>query len=116
MHQVDGPTYHFHQDTYGTSFEYDGFIQQWDPSDFDATNWLQLVNASQATYFVFTTKHHDGIALFDTKVTERSSVHFKGRDFAKEIFDAAKGQYPHLKRGLYCKYLFQKALYQKKEY
>lgn len=65
--QKNSPTYIYHKYTYGERFEYDDFIDLWNTSSFDAYQWLDLIDASRAKYYVFTTKHHDGIALFDTK-------------------------------------------------
>lgn len=36
--------------------------------------WADLIQASGAKYAVITTKHHDGVAMFDTKMNELSSV------------------------------------------
>lgn len=105
LNQIGGPTYYHHLNTYGPQLNYDDFIDHWDPAAFDPEAWLDLVNTSRARYFVFTSKHHDGLALFDTKVTGRSTVQFKGRDFVAELYRAAKEIYPHLKRGIYCKLL-----------
>ncbi|ORZ15189.1 glycoside hydrolase superfamily [Absidia repens] len=100
--QKGSPTYEHHRKTFGEHFEYDDFIDLWNTSAFNPYQWLDLVEKAHAKYFVFTTKHHDGIALFDTKVSQRSSVHFKQqRDFVRELIDVAKTSYPQLKRGLY---------------
>lgn len=78
----------------------------WKPDQFDPHTWLDLIDASGAKYFVFTSKHHDGIALFDTKVNNRSSVKMNPhKDFVKELLDTAKSSFPHLKRGIYCKFI-----------
>lgn len=63
----------------------------WHPGQFNPNAWLDLVDASGAKYFVFTSKHHDGYALFDTKVTDRSSVKMNPhKDFLKELLNTAK--------------------------
>ncbi|KAG2198821.1 hypothetical protein INT47_000737 [Mucor saturninus] len=96
------PTYNYHRSVYGAEFEYDQFIEMWKPDHFDPHAWLDLIDASGAKYFVFTSKHHDGIALFDTKVNNRSSVQMNPhKDFVKELLDTAKSSFPHLKRGIY---------------
>ncbi|KAI8342200.1 alpha-L-fucosidase-domain-containing protein [Choanephora cucurbitarum] len=100
--QKNSATYQYHRTFYGPDVEYDDFIQAWHPDQFDPIRWLETIDSSGAKYFVFTTKHHDGIALFDTKVSNRSSVQLNPhRDFVKELFDAAEKHYPHLKRGVY---------------
>ena len=101
------PTKSYHRETYGEQFNYDDFIPKL-PSTPDPSKWLDLVNKSRARYFVFTTKHHDGFALWNTSVNERSSVHLgPKRDFVDALMTAAKKPaYAHLKRGLYCKYYY----------
>lgn len=102
--QKNSLSYDYHKSFYGPDVEYDDFIPIWNPDQFDPSKWLDLVDASGAKYFVFTSKHHDGIALFDTKLSNRSSVKLNPyRDFVKELLDEAKRSFPHLKTGLYCK-------------
>jgi alpha-L-fucosidase len=105
MH-LDTPTLEYHRNQYGENFAYDDFLQLWKPTRFDPAAWLQLVDKSRAKYFVFTTKHHDGIALFNTSVTDRSTTKllFPNRDFVDELMHVSETQFPHLKRGLYCKH------------
>ncbi|KAI8066944.1 alpha-L-fucosidase-domain-containing protein [Gilbertella persicaria] len=101
-HQKGSATFEYHRSFYGPDVEYDDFIQAWKPDRFDPVQWLDIIDASGAKYFVFTTKHHDGIALFDTHVSNRSSVQLNPyRNFVKELFDVAQTHYPHLKRGTY---------------
>ncbi|KAK4519824.1 uncharacterized protein ATC70_010067 [Mucor velutinosus] len=103
MNHKDDAAFDYHRQHYGENFEYDDFLAQWRPTEFDPPSWLRLVDQSGAKYFVFTTKHHDGIALFDTHVTDRSTMHLlqPNRDFVKELMDVAEREYPQLKRGLY---------------
>lgn len=82
---------------------YDDFFQNFTADAFDAKEWVDLFADAGAQYFVFTTKHHDGFGMFDTKeTTHRNSVHYgPKRDILKEIFDAAKEYQPQLRRGTY---------------
>jgi alpha-L-fucosidase len=70
----------------------------WDPKE-----WVDLFADAGAKYFVLTTKHHDGFALFDTGLTtNRSSINYgPQRDIVQELFDAASTYQPSLKRGTY---------------
>jgi alpha-L-fucosidase len=106
LNQPGDPAFAYHRDMYGEKFEYDQFLEQWKPTQFDARVWLDLIDRSRAKYYVFTTKHHDGIALFDTNVTDRSTTKLlqHNRDFVKELMHTSEQTYPHLKRGLYCRY------------
>ncbi|KAI9470089.1 MAG: alpha-L-fucosidase-domain-containing protein [Benjaminiella poitrasii] len=102
-HQTGSATFKYHRRFYGPDIEYDDFLKVWRPKRFDPWAWMDLIDASGATYFVFTAKHHDGIALFDTQVTNRSTVHLLSsrRDFVKELMEVAERNYSHLKRGIY---------------
>ena len=39
-------------------------------SKYDPKAWLDLIKESGARYTVITTKHHDGVALWDTKYSD----------------------------------------------
>ncbi|KAH6684291.1 putative alpha-L-fucosidase [Halenospora varia] len=90
-------------DTFGPDVVYDDFFQNFTADAFDAKEWVDLFADVGAQYFVFTTKHHDGFGMFDTKeTTHRNSVHYgPKRDILKELFDAAKEHQPQLHRGTY---------------
>src|SRR5689334_12243440 len=36
--------------------------------NYDPSNWADLIQESGARYAVITTKHHDGVAMYDTKM------------------------------------------------
>jgi alpha-L-fucosidase len=48
---------------------YNTLWQVFNPVRFDAEEWAQLAEDAGMKYFVFTTKHHDGFSMFDTKTT-----------------------------------------------
>ncbi|KAI7907516.1 glycoside hydrolase, partial [Cokeromyces recurvatus] len=103
LNHKEDPVYEYHRNTYAENFEYDHFLNKWKPNQFNPYAWLELVHQSKARYFIFTTKHHDGIALFNTSVTNRSTIHLlkPPRDFVGELMKVSETKYPHLKRGLY---------------
>ncbi len=90
--RVDGsPAQHHQQQQYGGA-DYDDFIDAWRAERFDADEVMALVESTGARYFVPTTKHHDGVALWDAPGTEgRNTVH-RGprRDLVAEFRDAAE--------------------------
>ena len=47
---------------------YEEQLRRWNPDQFDAEEWADAVAASAGRYFVFTTKHHDGLAFFNSEV------------------------------------------------
>ncbi len=54
---------------------YDDFIDGWDAAEFDADAVLKLIASTGARYFVPTTKHHDGVTLWDAPGTgDRNTV------------------------------------------
>lgn len=95
-----GPTYAHHRDKYGPGVVYDDFIGQWKAEKFDAREWLKLFKDGGAKYYTLVTKHHDGVALWDTATTDRNTVKLgPKRDFVKEL--AAQDKKFGLKRGYY---------------
>lgn len=89
--------------TFGPDWNYDDSFPEFTAADFDPKSWVDLIADAGAGYFVFTTKHHDGFANFDTgATTNRSSLHYgPERDLLGELFDAAKTYQPQLRRGTY---------------
>lgn len=69
-------TYQWHLDHYGPDVVYDDFIANFTAEAFEPKEWVDLFAEAGAKYFVPTTKHHEGFALFDmpTTVSNRTSV------------------------------------------
>ena len=64
------------------------------PSKFDADKWVAAIKASGAKYICFTTRHHEGFSMFDTKYSDYNIVDatpFK-RDVVKELADECHKQ------------------------
>jgi alpha-L-fucosidase len=57
-----------------------------------AREWARLAKDAGARYVVFTTKHHDGFALHDSRVSEFDAGTVLGRDLVKEIVDALRAE------------------------
>jgi N-acetyl-beta-hexosaminidase/alpha-L-fucosidase len=65
------------------------------PTQFDPAKWAAAASEAGMKYVVFTTKHHDGFCMFDTRQTEykitSAATPFSSNprsNVAKEIFDA----------------------------
>ncbi|WP_405144645.1 alpha-L-fucosidase [Sphaerisporangium sp. NBC_01403] len=58
------------------------------PSAFDPGKWADLAWRAGARYVVFTAKHHDGFAMFDTKLSDYSITKVWGRDVTAEVVEA----------------------------
>ena len=54
--------------------EYVKFAPQFNPTKFNADEWAALAAEAGMKYMVITSKHHDGFALFDSKVSEYDVV------------------------------------------
>ena len=72
-----------------------------DPVKFDADEIARLASDGGMRSIVFTSKHHDGFCMFDTKTTSYSSVARmpSHRDFVKEMSEACASH--NLRFGLY---------------
>jgi alpha-L-fucosidase len=57
-----------------------------------AREWAALAKAAGCRYIVFTTKHHDGFALHDSKVSDFDAGSVLHHDLVKEIVDAARAE------------------------
>ncbi|MCC5475662.1 alpha-L-fucosidase [Streptomyces barringtoniae] len=96
------PTYAYHRTTYGEDFAYDDFIPRFTAERFDPRAWVELFRDAGAQYHVLTSKHHEGFALWDTKVSDRNAAKMgPKRDLVRELFDASRRHAPELHRGLY---------------
>jgi alpha-L-fucosidase len=74
--------------------EYELLARQWNPARFDADAWVQLARDAGMKYVVITAKHHDGFALFDSKVSSWDVVDATPgrRDVLKELAAACQRQ------------------------
>ena len=75
--------------------EYENLISTFNPVEFNPDIWAEAARQAGMKYVVFTTKHHDGFCMWDTKETdykitgETCPFHTNPRaDISGEIFDA----------------------------
>jgi len=72
---------------------YDNLYHQFNPTNFDAAEWVSLAKAAGMKYIVLTTKHHDGFCLWDTKQTDYNIMNTPfHRDVVKELAAACQQQ------------------------
>ncbi len=57
-----------------------------------AGEWARLAKAAGCRYLVFTTKHHDGFALHDSKVSDYDAGSRINRDLVREIVAACRAE------------------------
>jgi alpha-L-fucosidase len=74
---------------------YEALPKTFNPVKFDPAKWAAAAKAAGMRYVVFTTKHHDGFCMFDTKQTDYritgpdSAFRTNARaNITKEVFDA----------------------------
>ena len=70
--------------------EYESLLPLFNPVHFDAAVWARTAKAAGMKYITLITKHHDGIALFDSKVSDYTVVKRSpfARDVVRELADA----------------------------
>lgn len=89
---------------YNEYLPYDEYMSQakgFTAKNYDPKAWLDLIKESGARYVVITAKHHDGMALWDTKVGELSTKKCTPakRDLITPFVDQVKSH--GLKLGIY---------------
>ncbi|MCA8829574.1 alpha-L-fucosidase [Hymenobacter pini] len=72
---------------------YWGLSQQFNPVNFNPEQWARVAKQAGMRYLVFTTKHHDGFSMFDTRQSDFSITHGPFRNnpranVAKYVFEA----------------------------
>lgn len=68
---------------------YDGLADQFDPQRYDPVAWAALAKQAGVRYAILTSKHHDGFALFETKLDPYSAPNrAAGRDLVRAYVDA----------------------------
>ncbi|WP_289762648.1 alpha-L-fucosidase, partial [uncultured Duncaniella sp.] len=75
------------------------------PIDFNAEEWARAIKGSGAKYICFTSRHHDGFSMWDTKQSDYNivkSTPFK-RDIVKELSEACQKE--DLKLHLYYSHI-----------
>ncbi len=78
------------------AISYEDYMKQCDgftASRYDPRAWAELFKRAGAQYVVMTTKHHDGVALFDTKYSDLSVVKKTpaARDLVRPYVEAVRG-------------------------
>ncbi len=72
--------------------EYEKFAAQFNPVNFDPDEWCRIVKDAGMKYITITSKHHDGFAMFDSKVSDYDIVDSTpyGKDVLKMLADACE--------------------------
>ncbi len=78
---------------------YEGLKNTFNPTRFNPSEWAEAAKDAGMKYVIFTTKHHDGFCMFDSKYTDYkitdSACPFSRnpqRNVAKEVFNAFRAK------------------------
>lgn len=74
--------------------DYEPLASTFHPVNFDAAEWVALAKAAGMKYITFTSKHHDGFAMWDSKVSDWNIVKRTpyGRDIIRQLADECRKQ------------------------
>lgn len=71
--------------------EYESMAMSFNPTDYDPEKWVLLAKRAGMKYICFTTKHHDGFCMWDTKQTDYNIMNTPyGKDVLKMLSGACK--------------------------
>ncbi len=69
--------------------EYEQFAYQFNPTKFNAEEWVSIAADAGQKYIVFTSRHHDGFSMYDTQLSNYKVTNAAfGRDPIQELADA----------------------------
>jgi alpha-L-fucosidase len=74
--------------------QYEQLAKQFNPVKYDPVAWAKLAKEAGVRYVVITSKHHDGFALFDSKVSDWDVVDRTpyAKDLLKPLADACRAE------------------------
>ena len=79
---------------------YDNYYKAFNPTNYNADEWVKFAKTSGMKYMVIITKHHDGFSQFESKVTDyKITAGPYGRDIIQQFADACHRH--GMKLGLY---------------
>ncbi len=81
--------------------DYKTLMKSFNPVKFDPEKWVKTAKQAGMKYIVLTSKHHDGFAMFDTRVNDYDVVDGTpyGKDLCKQLADACRKH--NMKLGFY---------------
>lgn len=74
--------------------DYPLLAKDFNPSKFNASEWVKAIKSSGAKYITITSRHHDGFSMFGSKASSYNIVDATpfGRDILKELSEACKSE------------------------
>lgn len=72
--------------------KYKPYAKQFNPVKYNPDAWVKMAKDAGVNYIVITSKHHDGFALFDSKVTDWDVIDASpyGKDLLKALVSACR--------------------------
>lgn len=76
------------------SSQYSTLVKTWNPTNYNAGEWVRLMKAAGIKYICITTKHHDGFCLWPTTMNDDWNVSLMpgGKDLLKPLADACHAE------------------------
>ncbi len=101
MQNRNGPTWKFHEKTYGAAFKYQDFAPMFKAELYDPAVWADVFARSGAKYVVLTSKHHDGFCLWPSRESWNWNSADVGphRDLLGDLTNAVRAR--GMKMGIY---------------
>lgn len=59
---------------------YQELYKTWNPVGFDAEGWMRFFDRAGFKCFAFTTKHHEGFCMYDTRTRVKRRINWTGKD------------------------------------
>jgi alpha-L-fucosidase len=80
--------------------EYEKLLEQWNPVNYDASQWVSAAKDAGMKYIVITTRHHEGFSLWPTEYSDFSVKNTPyGKDLLKPLAEECRKQ--GIKLGFY---------------
>jgi alpha-L-fucosidase len=95
MYLQGSPEYEFHRSTFGPQnrFGYKDFIPMFQAEQYDPRTWADLFRRAGAKFVVPVAEHHDGFAMYDTRLSRWSAAKMgPKRDLIGELAEAVREQ------------------------
>lgn len=92
--------------------DYWALANSFNPRNFKPDTWAKEIKDAGFKYALFTTKHHDGFSMFDTKFSDYNVSHFTGKDLFGEFASSFHREGIHVgayfsKPDWHCPYYWQ---------
>lgn len=82
-------SYHYRVKHYGADSDYRQLVEQFNPTNFNAEEWLSLFKESGAKYIMPVGEHHDGVKMYQSDLNRWNMAELTPkRDFLAELHEA----------------------------